>query len=143
MKNFYYSRVLVLRKGFTIIELLVVLAIAALLLSGVLVLFQGARAKGRDATREQDIKTIQNALAIYATQAGRYPAYDGFLTGSDVVSTTLVQTDALPQMPRDPLNQGNYRYAYTSADGSTYIVKYYLETDSIPGKSAGLNQASP
>lgn len=143
MKNFSYSRVLVLRKGFTIIELLVVLAIAAMLLAGVMVLFQGARAKARDATREQDSKTLQNALTLYVTNLHAYPIYDGYLTGSDVVSVALKNSDSIPQMPRDPLNQGNYRYYYTSADGSTYTLKYYLETDTIPGKSAGLNQAGP
>ena len=131
------------RGGFTIIEMLVVVAIAGMLLSGVFVLFQGARAKGRDAVREQDIKTLQNALSLYVTNFRSYPVYDGYLTGDDAVSVALKNSDSLPQMLRDSLNSGNYRYSYTSADGSTYILKYYLETNSVPGKAAGLNQVSP
>ncbi|MFY9461767.1 MAG: type II secretion system protein [Candidatus Sungiibacteriota bacterium] len=125
------------------IEMLVVVAIAGMLLSGTLVLFQQARAKSRDATREQHIKTIQNALALYANTRGSYTVYDGYLTGTDVVSTILRDNDSLPQTPRDPLSSGTYLYSYTSTDGSTYTLKYYLETNSIPGKAAGLNQASP
>ncbi|MDO8500177.1 MAG: type II secretion system protein [bacterium] len=130
-------------KGFTLIEMLVVIAIAGVLLAGVLVLFQGARTKGRDATREENIKTIQNALSLYVTNRGIYPVYDGYLTGSDSVSTLLKNDDALPAMPLDPLDSGSFRYQYISVNGATYLIKYYLETNTIVGKSAGLNQASP
>lgn len=129
--------------GFTLVELLVVVSIMALLLSAVGYFFTQARQKSRDATREQHIKTIQNGLAIYATARGSYPVFNGALTGTDLVSAGLKSADALPQMPLDPLNSGNYRYVYMSTDGFTYTLRYYLETDSIPGKSAGLNQVIP
>lgn len=129
--------------GFTMIEMLVVVAIAAMLLSITLVSIQQARTKSRDATREQHIKTIQSALALDANTNGNYTVYDGYLTGTDVVSIGLKDSNSLSQMPQDPLNSGNYRYSYTSVDGSTYTLKYYLESDSILGKAAGLNQASP
>ena len=132
-----------LRSGFTLMEMLVVVALIAMLLSGVLVLVQGAQAKARDTNREQHIKTIQNALALYASLKGRYPVYDGFLTGLDPVSAELKNTDSLPQMPLDPLNRALYRYSYTSPDGATYSVKYYLETGTIPGKNSGLNTVIP
>lgn len=127
------------------IEMLVVLAIASVLLSGTLVLLQGARAKARDATREQHIKTLQSALSLYANNTGRYPLSDSetVLTGSDAVSVALITSDSIPQIPRDPLNQGNYQYSYISADSTTYTLFYYLETDSVPGKPAGENSASP
>ena len=51
------------RKGFTLIELLVVIAIIGILASIVMVSLSGARAKGRDARRQSDIKNIQLALA--------------------------------------------------------------------------------
>ncbi len=131
--------------GFTIVEMLVVIAIAGMLLSGVLVLFQSSRAKSRDATREQNIKTLQNALALHANSRGRHPiaVTEVVLTGTDSVSTDLKNADAIPQVPFDPLNQGNYQYRYTSADGFTYTLRYYLETNTIQGKSAGENSAGP
>ena len=133
------------RNGFTIVEMLVVIAIAAMLLSGVLVLFQSSRAKSRDATREQHMKTLQNALALHANSRGRYPiaATEIVLTGADSVSTELKNVEAIAQMPLDPLNQGNYQYRYTSADGSVYLLRYDLETNTIQGKSAGVNTAGP
>lgn len=129
--------------GFTIIELLVVVSIIALLLSAVGYFFTQARQKSRDVVREQHMKTLQNALAIYATARRVYPVYDGPLTGGDIVSTSLQSADALSQTPFDPLNSGNYRYVYTSVNGGTYTIRYYLETNSIPGKSPGLNQIIP
>lgn len=133
------------RRGFTIIELLVVSAIIALIASSVFVLLSQARAKGRDATREQHIKTIQSALESFYTNARRYPVCNPgeFITGQDCISVPLVNAEAIVASPRDPLNQGNYRYFYESAAGADYMITYYLETGEVPGKSAGRNQATP
>jgi prepilin-type N-terminal cleavage/methylation domain-containing protein len=140
--------------GFTIVELLVVVSIIALIASSVFVLLSGARAKGRDATREQHIKTLQTALDSFYTNARSYPACNvnpppatppgDFITGGGCASveTELADAQAVVSVPRDPLNQGNFRYRYYS-DGPEYIITYYLETGDIPGKSAGENRATP
>lgn len=132
-------------KGFTIIELLVVLAIAALLLSFTFALFSNARSKSRDATREAHMKTLQNALTLYATNNKTYPTTSGQgidLTGADSVSTALKNSGAIASIPLDPLNASPYIYHYVSVDGITYTITYYLETSSVPGKNAGQQQVS-
>lgn len=134
--------------GFTIVELLVVVSIIALIASSVFVLLSRARTKGRDATREQHIKTLQTALDSYYTNARSYPTCSPgqFVPKSDntdCLSVPLKGAESISVLPRDPLNQGNYRYFYESADGATYIITYYLETGDIPGKSAGMNQTTP
>ncbi|MBI2640467.1 MAG: type II secretion system protein GspG [Candidatus Sungbacteria bacterium] len=129
--------------GFTIVELLVVMAIIVLLGSLILVQVSSSRARSRDAERESEIKTLQNALAIYAVNNRTYPIYSGPLSGADQASVALVNDGALNQVPVDPFNSGNYQYAYDSADGSTYTLTYYLETNSISGKSAGVHTATP
>ena len=145
------------RKGFTIIELLVVVAIIALLASAVIALFSSARARSRDAKREADIKTLQNALALYSTNTRIYPnptpGAGICLTGSEAISTALINAGAISAIPLDPQQScgsgglpdaTNPHYHYTSTDGSTYTITYYLETDSIPGKSApGQYEATP
>lgn len=133
-------------KGFTIVELLVVVAIIAILVSTAFALLTSARARSRDVLREEHIKTLQNALALYATNAGAYPATDvsgTYLTASDPVSAALVAAGAIPVVPPDPLNTGSHRYHYRSADGAAYTLTYHLETGSIPGKAAGEQQAGP
>lgn len=136
------------RGGFTIVELLVVVSIIALIASSVFVLLSKARAKGRDAVREQDIKTLQTALDSYHTNARSYPQCDPgqFVPDSgatDCLSAPLSGAQAIAALPHDPLNQGNYRYFYESASGVDYVIIYYLETGDIPGKLAGQNQATP
>ena len=60
-------------KGFTIIELLTVIAIIGILAGIGLINLNKARAKGRDAKRKSDIHVIQNALEQYYAKFRRYP----------------------------------------------------------------------
>ena len=86
------------RSGFTIIELLVVLAVIGLLVSVTLVTIQSTRAKSRDVTREEHVKTLQNALALHVTNAQSYPltaAEGAFLDGTDAVSTALITSGSI------------------------------------------------
>ncbi|MBI4132441.1 MAG: type II secretion system protein GspG [Candidatus Sungbacteria bacterium] len=145
-RNFHLSPFGVRSGGFTIIELIVVLAIIALMTALGFALFSEARAKSRDAKRERDVKTLQDALSIYVTNAASYPTTDAggvYLTGSDAVSAALVSAGAIQAIPLDPQNVGSFRYHYTSTDGFTYTLTYSLETNSIPGKAVGEHTASP
>lgn len=130
--------------GFTILELLVVTALIAMIGSLAFVQVSKARVKARDTEREKEIKTIQDALAIYAINNRRYPPYVGAITGGDPASQALINDGALQAMPRDPINQDEYHYDYSAPDdGSTYVIVYYLESDSILGKDSGQQQATP
>ena len=61
--------------GFTLIELLVVIAIIGVLSSVVLSSLSAARAKGRDATRLEEVEQLRNALTLYANDhGGNYPS---------------------------------------------------------------------
>ncbi|MDO8498064.1 MAG: type II secretion system protein [bacterium] len=59
----------VTRKGFTLIEILVVIAIISGLSAVLLPNFMGARERGRDSQRKNDLKQIQNALELYKQDA--------------------------------------------------------------------------
>ena len=135
------------KQGFSIVEMLVVIAIIGFIGSLIFVQLQSSRQRARDAEREQEIKSLQNALAIYATNAGKYPPANtallpyaaATLSGSDPVSTNLRDSDALAQIPLDPINSGNFVYKYQTTHGSTYTLTYYLETDTILGKPSANN----
>ncbi len=134
-------------EGFTLIELLVVVAIVGLLALLVLFVVGGVKAKSRDTRRVSDIKSIQESLALYQNNHQLYPVYDGYITGDDDMSTVLVGEGLIQSVPVDPLNNDmegvTYKYYYYSSQGSTYLIEYYLETDSVQGKSKGLNSTSP
>lgn len=76
------------QKGFTIIELLIVIAIIAILATLVLTNFQGAQAKGRDATRNTDINSLYQKIEEKHNEDGAYPQSldidnDGDFDGQD------------------------------------------------------------
>lgn len=61
-------------KGFTLIELLVVMSIIAILASIMYGPFQTARRRARDTQAIQDMRTLQNYIALYADDhQGNYP----------------------------------------------------------------------
>ena len=138
-------------KGFTILEILVVLAIASMILSFVLVSIARAKQKSRDSRRESDIKQIQNALALYVANTGAYPqcALEAVLgsVGDNGAGQLLVDAKVIPAVSRDPLlgtsgtcgTVGSYGYCYQApgTDGRVYDLRYALEGNNIPGKSAG------
>lgn len=63
-----------MQKGFTIIELLIVIAIIAILAGLVLNNFQGAQAKARDTQRITRINAIHSKLEEFYNEGNGYPA---------------------------------------------------------------------
>ncbi|MBI2604251.1 MAG: prepilin-type N-terminal cleavage/methylation domain-containing protein, partial [Candidatus Harrisonbacteria bacterium] len=61
------------KSGFTLIEVLIVVAIIGLLASIVLVGLGSFRARGRDARRVADLRQTQNALELFYTKSNAYP----------------------------------------------------------------------
>jgi prepilin-type N-terminal cleavage/methylation domain-containing protein len=129
--------------GFTLRELLVVVAIIGLLVAISTISVAKIKTRKQDVHRVSDIKSIQEALAMYHNDFQLYPIYDGYITGSDYMSNELISNGAIRQVPTDPVNLGDYQYYYQSVDGSDYLIEYHLETDSIEGKSQGLNTSIP
>lgn len=69
--------------GFTLVELLVVIAVLGILVTIGLTSFTSAQARGRDTKRKSDLKQISNALEIYYNDYGTYPggAAGGLIEG--------------------------------------------------------------
>ncbi|MBU1178797.1 type II secretion system GspH family protein [Patescibacteria group bacterium] len=135
------------KAGFTIIELMVVVAAAAMILSFVTFLFVDSKKRSRDSRRERDMKELQNALNLYAGSNQLFPVCGRIVIdgSADCLSSVLISGEFVVHMSADPLDKGegscgvsdDHVYCYTSEDGFGYILEYNLETDSILGKSAG------
>ncbi|TSC93437.1 MAG: putative General secretion pathway protein GspG [Candidatus Berkelbacteria bacterium Licking1014_7] len=65
--------------GFTLIELVVVVAIIGILSSIAVISFKGQTAKARDAKRKADLATLQQALEGYYEVNGKYPTCDNVI----------------------------------------------------------------
>jgi prepilin-type N-terminal cleavage/methylation domain-containing protein len=111
--------------GFTLIELLIVVAILGLLASIVLVGLGGARARARDARRISDLREIQNALELYYSAKGAYPA-----SGWDTMKNAILGASlGINKIPNDP-NSPSTIYEYAADSGSTpthYVLSAKLE----------------
>ena len=81
------------QRGFTLLELLIVIAIIGILVAMGTVSYSTAQKKARDAQRQADLKAIQNAFEqYYADHDGSYPA-----------SCATPGTNYLPSgLPTDP-----------------------------------------
>jgi prepilin-type N-terminal cleavage/methylation domain-containing protein len=105
-KQQYKNKSCLTTSGFTLVELLVVVAIIALLSSVVLASLTGARQKGRDAKRVADIKQLQLALELY------YDANSSYPSATDLSGGILVTNGYIAVMPVDPTNTGSETYSY-------------------------------
>jgi prepilin-type N-terminal cleavage/methylation domain-containing protein len=121
------------RKGFTLIEILIVVAIIALLASTVLIGLGTVTQKGRDARRISDLKSIQVGLELYFTKTGSYPPTPA--NWSDLQATLKGAAIGVSTVPNDPRATATYLYA-ASADGTTYKLAADLEDASNPALTA-------
>lgn len=77
-------------KGFTLIELMVVVAIVGLLASSILASLDNARGRARDASRIAEFREVMKSLELYRTNVGSYPC-SGPVGGNnlDCAATTV------------------------------------------------------
>lgn len=61
------------QKGFTIVELLIVIVVIGILAGLVVTTFTGIQQKARNTERETDIKAIHGQVEAYYAQNGKYP----------------------------------------------------------------------
>jgi prepilin-type N-terminal cleavage/methylation domain-containing protein len=61
------------RSGFTLVELLIVIAILGLLITGGLASYVSTQKYSRDQKRKLDLEKIKQALEVYRSENGRYP----------------------------------------------------------------------
>jgi len=118
-------------KGFTLIEMLIVITIIALLASLILVGMGGARAKTRDSRRIADLHNVMNALELYYAKNYYYP--QSISTWADLDAELIGAGIGVSRIPKDPLtNTGkNYEYGVEDTDYQDYVLGAKLETPDI------------
>ncbi|MFH0776008.1 MAG: prepilin-type N-terminal cleavage/methylation domain-containing protein [Patescibacteria group bacterium] len=96
-------------KGFTLVELIIVIMIIGILAATLLPKVMGAPAKARDAAREADFNAISTALEMYFADNDKYP------DAAANLGTTLVSGGYLKSALKDPTNSAAYVYVYCTA----------------------------
>lgn len=103
------------QKGFTLVELLIVIIIIGILATLVIVTFTGIQAKARDSKRQTDINAIQSTVEAFHAQYGFYPNA-AELQDATFRSSFLKGFD--PAALKDPKTNAFYTYTTTKDDGT-------------------------
>lgn len=121
-----------LRKGFTVIELLIVVSIVVMLGTLVLANFVDQPKKGRDGKRKADLHEIRGALESYNDDKGCYPPKDSVSCSGAGFSPYL------SKIPCDPKTGESYLYDPDSSS-LTCPTSYWLYAKLEYGKDPGID----
>jgi len=117
------------QKGFTLIELMVVIAIIGVLSALFINTSTINLKKGRDARRKSDLELIRSGIETYRADCNSYPVampFSGTLVGSNANINCANTNTYISKVPQDPSNGNGSSYLYWS-DGITYQICTNLE----------------
>jgi prepilin-type N-terminal cleavage/methylation domain-containing protein len=103
-------------KGFTLLELLVVISIISILVAMGAVAFSTAQTRGRDSKRRSDVQQMQKAFEQYYAQNGTYEA-----------CATMAVTTMPGGLPTDPKPGFTAYNTASGCDTTQYCVCALLE----------------
>lgn len=145
-----------LSRGFTLIELIVVIAILGILVVGIITIVNPFLqiSKSRDAGRKTALKNIQTVLEQYYNDKGIYPVPASNPCTSDMTATcwnvgasSFLGANAsgyIKTLPQDPTlkgtgcGAGTQTYAYYATNGGkNYLLTTSLEVTGDPSIAAG------
>lgn len=137
------------RRGFTLVELLVVIGIIALVMIAVFPNFSGARQRARDSQRKSDLKDIQAALDLYKSDqkplsyvpSPTFPILCGKCWSSDNTcgnpssgNISNIYTKKFPCDPGGLTTPTPYVYILNAGDNLKYTLTACLENPVDPDR---------
>ena len=117
-----------MRKSFSLIELLIVIAVIAILIGIALPRFKGMRDEGNIAKAKGELRTLQTAIeSYYIHNDNAYPA-----TGAAALQTALASAtpNIIDYVPTDPFASDDADYVYVmGGTNSKYYIVYSVGPD--------------
>jgi prepilin-type N-terminal cleavage/methylation domain-containing protein len=118
--------------GFTLIEILLVVAIIAIMTALVMANLNDARKKARDTARKADLGNIAKALESYKILNGDYPTTAGWVYGKSCQWISGLSSYFPNCMPVDPLNTGSTPWGSPGANNGGYVYAYFYRPSIYP-----------
>lgn len=107
-------------KGFTLVELLIVIAVVAIIAAAVILNLTGIMPEAKNATAQSDLANIEAAVLTYEAKHYAFPPQDSWEDYLTSESPRLID-----RIPEDPWASGGAKYQYfldvTSTPG-TYLI---------------------
>lgn len=116
--------------GLTLIEIIIVMALIAILSTALWGNFFSSINKGRDSRRKQDLDAISKAVELYYNDSKSYPLPTMIVWGSAFTNPNNSTVVYMPKIPSDPTSPSS-SYCYDS-DGSYYKIYANLENKEDP-----------
>lgn len=123
------------KKGFTLLEILIVLGIIGLLLAMTAAAFLSARSTARDAKRKADLEQIRGALETYKADNGSYPTTSG--AASTVLSALTAPTQYISVLPADSTPRQYYYVSISSGAGYALCASLENSSSGVPANCGG------
>ncbi|MCL4406106.1 MAG: type II secretion system GspH family protein [Patescibacteria group bacterium] len=131
------------QKGFTLVEMVIVIAVIGILMG---LVFNGTRsvqANARDTRRQADLKKVQTYLELYFNKCGHYPVTTFTIPADSCKITaaptynqlvTLLESTVASggEMPHDPITTPGHEYQYgvdiaAGQQGFDYVLGAQME----------------
>ena len=129
-----------LARGFTLLEMVIVLGIIAVLLGSAISLISRLPDAGKMQRVDNDFKAISSALKAYKINAGNYPSnsqgLNALVSAPDKASAKWVQV--MDKLPKDPWGTA-YSYKYPGSKRASEFELISAGPDQQPGTSDDLS----
>lgn len=119
-----------MKRGFTLIEIMIVVSILAILFIALMVSMQGQRSKGEDARVKSDLDRLKIAFEDYYNDQNCYPPPEWFDSANDCGSSNL--QPYLDRIPCDRETGLPYTLRYSPTQCVGYQLYGYLQNSADP-----------
>lgn len=108
------------KRGFTLLEMLVVVGIISVIIGVTAVSYSTSQKKARDTKRKTDLRYIAEALEqYYSICQYLYPA--AVVGGGNITCAAQAKT-TLTNVPKDPLSGVNYVYTHPDGTNNSFSI---------------------
>lgn len=133
------------RRGFTIVELLIVIVVIAILAAITIVAYRGMQDRAQISSINSMLSQINKALQSHNALYGNYPIRTAWVSQSDASKNTFIPglvPDVVSSLPRAPQWVNTPTFYYISdATGSNYKLLYlYLSGTTMPDSASADSQ---